>query len=188
MQGVIIPDHHPLCPSRGQVRPGRTARNLRRRAGGFSLVEIMVTVTIISMLAAMSVPAVQSVKRRTIATAVANDLRTFAGSFDVYSHETGGWPPEADAGVFPPEMAGRINETAWKRPTPFGGQYNWENNQMHNGTRIRAAIAISSTASSAVIQDVDLLEAIDRLVDDGNLTTGNFRLGADDEPVYLIAP
>lgn len=148
----------------------------------------MVTVTIISLLAAASVPAVQSVKRRTIATAVANDLRTFAGAFDVYSHETGRWPAEVDVGVFPPEMAGRITPTSWQRPTPFGGQYNWENNQMHGSTRIRAAIAISTSSTSAVIQDVDLLLAIDRLVDDGNLATGNFRIGAEDEPVFIVAP
>jgi type II secretory pathway pseudopilin PulG len=148
----------------------------------------MVTVTIISLLAAISVPTVQIVKRRAIATAIGNDLRTFAGAFDVYAHETGGWPAEVAAGVFPPEMASRINSTAWQRPTPFGGQYNWDNNQMHAGTRYRAAIAISSTALSPVVQDADLLEMIDRIVDDGNLATGNFRLGADDEPVFIVAP
>ncbi len=159
-----------------------------RRWAAFTLVEIMVTVTIISLLAAVSVPALQSVKRRTIATTVANDLRTFAGAFDVYAHEMGGWPAETDAGVFPPEMANRINATAWQRPTPFGGQYNWDNNQMHNGARVRAAIAISTTATSAVMQDVDLLEAIDRLLDDGNLATGNFLMGADGEPVFIVSP
>lgn len=148
----------------------------------------MVTITIISLLAAASVPAVQVVKRRTIATAVANDLRTFAAAFDVYSHETGGWPAEVDAGVLPPEMANRINATAWRRPTPFGGQYNWENSQMHGGVRPRAAIAISTTSTSAVIQDVDLLLAIDKLIDDGNLATGNFRIGAEDEPVFIVSP
>ena len=160
----------------------------RPRTAAFTLVEIMVTVTIISLLAAASVPAVQSVKRRTIATAVANDLRTFASAFDVYSHETGGWPAEVNAGVFPPEMANRITQSAWQRPTPFGGQYNWDNNQMHAGTRFRAAIAISTTPTSPVIEDVDLLEAIDKLIDDGNLATGNFRIGADGEPVYIVAP
>lgn len=148
----------------------------------------MVTITIISLLAAISVPAFKSVKRRTIATAIGNDLRTFAAAFDVYAHETGGWPAEAAEGVFPPEMANRINSTAWLRPTPFGGQYNWDNNQMHAGTRFRAAIAISSTTAAPISQDLDLLEAIDRIIDDGNLATGNFRLGADDEPVYIVAP
>lgn len=149
----------------------------------------MVVVTIISLLAAASVPAMQSVKRRAVATTVANDLRTFAGAFEVYAHETGTWPAEVDAGVLPPEMASRINATAWQRATPFGGQYNWDNNQMHRGTRYRAAIAISSTSASPVIQDLDLLEAIDKLIDGTvDLSAGNFRLGADDEPVYIVSP
>ncbi len=163
-------------------------RAAQRKNAAFSLVEIMVVVTIISMLAAMGVPALKSVKRRTIATAIGNDLRAFAAAFDVYAHETGNWPAEAAEGVFPTEMANRIKPTDWLRITPLGGQYNWDNDQTHAGTRYRAAIAISSTASAPFNQDVDLLEAIDHVIDDGNLATGNFRLGADDEPVFIIAP
>jgi len=54
---------------------------------------------------------------------------------------------------------------------------------------VRAAIAISSTSTSAVIEDVDLLDAIDKLIDGTvDLSAGNFRLGADGEPVYIVAP
>ena len=70
----------------------------------------------------------------------------------------------------------------------MGGQYNWDNNQTHYGTTYRAVIGINSTSSAPVVQDADLLEAIDDVIDDGNLTTGNFRLGADDEPIYIVAP
>jgi prepilin-type N-terminal cleavage/methylation domain-containing protein len=163
-------------------------RSIRRKTAAFSLVEIMVVVTIISMLAAMGVPALKNVQRRTVATAIGNDLRAFAAAFDVYAHETGDWPAEAAEGVFPTEMANRIKSTDWLRTTPLGGQYNWDNNQTHAGTRYRAAIAISSTASAPFVPDVDLLEAIDSVIDDGNLATGNFRIGADDEPVFIIAP
>jgi prepilin-type N-terminal cleavage/methylation domain-containing protein len=180
MQLVINP--RTSTPHFGRVRLTRSRR------AAFTLVEIMVTITIISLLAAVSVPGIQIAKRRTVATAVANDLRTFAAAFDVYSHENGKWPAEVDVGVLPPEMVGRLTATSWQRPTPLGGQYNWDYNQMHGGTRVRAAIAISSTSSSPVMQDVDLLEAIDKLLDDGNLATGNFRLGADDEPVFIVAP
>jgi hypothetical protein len=59
---------------------------------------------------------------------------------------------------------------------------------MHAGTRFKAAIAISNTAAAPFVMDLDLMEAIDRIIDDGNLSTGNFRIGADDEPVYIISP
>ncbi len=147
----------------------------------------MVVITIISMLAAAAVPTIVKVKRRSLATVVANDLRVFGAAFESYAHEAGSWPAEVDAGVLPPEMASRINSSAWMKPAVIGGQYNWENNQTHAGTTYRAVIAISSTSASAVVQDADLLEAIDTVMDDGNLATGSFRIGADDEPIYIVS-
>lgn len=174
----------------GQRVPGRSPAVRRRAAGaaGFTLVEIMVVVTIISLLAALAVPAIGKVKQKATAAAVGNDLRVFAAALEAYAHEQGGWPAEVDAGVFPPEMATRIKEANWVQPTRIGGQYNWDLDQMHQGTRYKAAIAISSTGSSSLIEDVDLWEAIDRAIDDGVLTTGIFRVGADNEPVFIVSP
>lgn len=148
----------------------------------------MVVVTIISMLVAAAVPAAIRVKRRSLATAVANDLRVFAAAFDTYAHEKGTFPAEAEAGILPPEMETRIKSDVWQRTTPIGGKYNWENAQMHAGARPRAAIAITTVGLVALVQDLDRFEAVDRVIDDGNLATGNFRLGANDEPVFIIAP
>ena len=175
----------PLNVSTNNLTPSRPRAG---RNWGFTLVEVMVSITIVSVLAAGAIAAMQNVKRQAIATTVVNDLRTFAAAFDVYSHENGRWPAEADVGVVPPEMATRINATAWLRTTPIGGHYNWDYNQMHGGTRYRAAIAISSATGADVIEDVDLWQAVDRLVDGGDLTKGNFKIGADGEPVYIIAP
>jgi type II secretory pathway pseudopilin PulG len=150
-------------------------------------VEIMVVVTIISLLAALALPALAKVKQKSIATAVANDLRVFAAAFDAYATENGRWPAETDAGVFPPEMASRIKEASWTTATRIGGNYNWDADQMHQGTRYKAAIAITGSSAAALIEDVDLWEAVDRAIDDGVLTTGSFRIGADNEPVFIIA-
>jgi type II secretory pathway pseudopilin PulG len=147
----------------------------------------MVVITIISLLAAAAVPTIVKVKRRSLAAVVVNDLRVFAAAFETYAHETGSWPAEVDAGVLPPEMANRIDASAWRKPTVIGGQYNWDNGQSHAGTTYRAAIALSSTATSPLVQDADLWEAIDALMDDGVLSTGTFRLGAEDEPVFIVS-
>jgi len=187
-----------LLHRRGMVRSGfklqgtqspwrRARRTAAARSAGFTLVEIMVVVMIISMLVALLVPTVAKVKRRSQTSALANDLRVFASAFEAYAQEAGNWAAEVDVGVFPTEMQSRLNETSWQRVTPIGGHYNWDNNQMHRGTRYRAVIAINSTSSAPLVQDVDLWEAVDRLIDDGNLTTGNFQLGADDEPIFIVA-
>lgn len=136
-------------------------------------------ITIISLLAAAAVPTIVKVKRRSLASVIANDFRVFATAFDTYAHEVDGWPSEVDAGGVPPEMASRISTTGWLKPTALDGQFNWDAGQTHAGTNYRAVIAINSTDAAPVVQDADLLEAIDAVMDDGNLATGSFRLGAD---------
>ncbi len=148
----------------------------------------MMSLGILSLTIAAVVPRLASTKRQAIATTLGNDLRTFAAAFDAYAQEKGSFPAEVAAGVLPPEMADRLNNTAWLRTTPIGGKYNWDNNQQHYGTRYRAVIQISSAEGAALPQDVELWEAIDRTIDDGNLMTGHFRLGADDEPIFIISP
>ncbi len=171
-----------LC-FRASARTDKAWRGL-----GFTLVELMVVVAIISILVAAVVPTIANIRRRSLASALGNDLRVFAATFDTYAHETGTWPAEVDAGVLPPEVASRMNSNAWLRPTPIGGQYNWDAGQMHAGVKYRAAIAVSSTGVSPLVENADLLQTIDRVIDDGNLSSGNFRLGADNEPVFIVAP
>ena len=182
-----------FCPSnRPAPQPAgaavRSGFATRPRTRGFSLVEIMVTIGIISLLAALAIPTMKKIQQRSRATAVANDLRVFASAFEAYAQERGNWPAETDAGLMPAEMAGRLNETAWKRITPIGGRYNWESGQMHYGTRYTAVIQISSTSDAPLTQDADLWETLDRIIDNGDLTSGNFRLGTDDEPIFIVSP
>ena len=139
-----------------------------------------------SMVMAAGVPKVRKAQRVATATVIANDLRTFAAVFETYAQEDGAWPAETAAGVLPPELAGRLSDNAWLRVTPLGGQYNWENNQMHVGIRYRAAISISETAAAPLPVDEDMLLEIDRLIDDGNLATGNFRIGVNNDPLLIL--
>ena len=167
----------------------RTTSTVCRGAAAFTLVEIMVVVVIISVLAMVSVPALQRAQRKTKAATVANDFRTFAAAFDTYAQETGSWPAESAAGVFPPGMDQRINRTAWLRKTPIGGQYNWESNQLHFGIQYRAAIAVSATASAPEPLDVNTLFDLESAIDGANQVNwfgGSFRLGTGLIPLYAI--
>lgn len=163
---------------------------MRRRSfssqRGFTLVEIMVVVLIVSVLAMAAVPAFARMKAKARTSTIVNDFRVFAAAFDAYAHETGNWPADAAAGVMPAEMAGRIDQDAWTRTTPLGGQYNWENDQMHFGTRYRACIVVSGTASAPLTLDVAAMVSIDRAIDDGNLLGGNFRVGTGLVPLFVV--
>jgi type II secretory pathway pseudopilin PulG len=151
----------------------------------------MVVVLIISVLATIALPSFIRVQRRTKSSTIFNDFRTFAAAFDTYSQEMGAWPPEAAAGVFPTGMDQRINQTAWQRTTPMGGQYDWDNNQMHFGVTYQAAIAINATASAPLLLDVNQLTDLEHLIDGANQLNwlgGNFHLGTGLVPLYIVQP
>lgn len=155
-------------------------------AAGFSLVEIMIVVTIISLLGTLAVPYAKRYQLASRATVVASDLRTFAAAFEAYAQENGGFPAESGPGEMPAGMAERLGTTAWLRPSPIGGQYNWENNQMHGGVRYKAAICISESSTVPLEVNGDLLQAIDKIIDDGDLTTGSFRTGVNNDALFII--
>lgn len=155
---------------------------------GFTIVELAIAALIIGVLAAIAIP---SFKRSLLAArsdAVMNDLRVFAGSFQHYMQDKGEWPEDSAPGQYPPGMEQYLRSTAWLQKSAIGGRYNWEYMSMQNGTRVRAAIAVSSLDENLVSSDRVQLEDIDRRFDDGNLSTGMFRLGYELEPIYIIEP
>ena len=60
----------------------------KNRAGGFTLVEIMIVVAIIALLAAIAVPNFIRARRRSQASKVLNDLRMIDAAVDQYAIET----------------------------------------------------------------------------------------------------
>lgn len=174
--------------------PRRRRQPIPRSAAGVGLVELMVVVTIISMLMALAVPSYQRVQKRARAGAIVNDFRVFSSVFLAYAHENGAWPPEAAAGVVPTGVTSQdLKLDRWTTPTPIGGHFDWENLQVHPGGTSpggtwRAAIAITDTADAPLIIDLDLYQQMDQAIDDGNLSTGSFRLGDGNCPIYILEP
>lgn len=171
--------------------PARALRQNRHRhhrfgaARGFTLVEILVVVVIISLLAMVAIPGVKIVQRRAKSSAIVNDFRVFATAFETYAHEKGTFPAEAAVGGIPAGMETYLKSDAWQRVTPMGGHYNWEKDQLHGGP-VKAAIAITGTADAPLPYDVNQLLDIDKAIDDGNPLTGNFRLGVEMCPLFII--
>jgi prepilin-type N-terminal cleavage/methylation domain-containing protein len=109
-------------------QPRRLAgcRRLPRSTAGVSLVELMVVVTIISLLFLTAVPTYQQIQRKARASAIVNDFRVYAGVFQAYAHENGTWPPEAAAGVVPTGITAQdLKIDAWMSVTPMGGKFDW---------------------------------------------------------------
>ncbi len=166
----------------------------RSAAGVVSMVELLTVVLIISILFLMGVPTYQQIQRKARATAIVNDFRVFGAVFQAYAHERGSWPAEVAAGIVPAGLDAEDMQTdTWTRATPIGGKFDWEFNQSHPGGtspggKWRAALAINATGDAPLLVDADLFELLDEALDDGNLTTGNFRLGFGDCPLFILEP
>lgn len=135
-----------------------------------TLVEILITVTVIGMLAALMVPAFNMALRSRQNAQAASRLRTLVAAFELYASENGGYPSDVNRAVVPSGMAPYFSSmgiTWFAEATSLGGNWDWGRNQL--GALATIAIA-DPTVSRAQ------MEEFDRLIDDGNLSTGRFRL------------
>lgn len=142
------------------------ARRHRRRAAGFTLVEIMIVVVIIGLLAALAFPAFQKVRHRAQNTAFANDLRQVRAAAEQYILEMGAYPEDGYPGSFPPALVEYMPTDIASRPTPVGGFWDWDCDQFG----FKAGVSVYEPMAD----EGQMLE-VDRLVDDGDLSTGRFR-------------
>jgi hypothetical protein len=78
--------------------------------------------------------------------------------------------------------------SAFSKPTPIGGHYEWDFDSTANGFHVTAAVSIVSTSDSPMTDDTDLIEKVDQLYDDGDLTKGNVQLGSTNALVFIIEP
>lgn len=133
-------------------------------------------VVIIGLLALMSMPAFQNARSNTQNTRIINDLRIFKQGFSNYSLDNGQWPPEADAGELPAPMEGFLIETVFESRTVVGGRYDYD---FQKGP-YQACIVMRGS----FLDQAQALQ-IDKRMDDGSLSTGNFRAMAGDYVMVL---
>ncbi len=84
------------------TRPGRP----RSRCGGFTFIELAVTVAIIAVLATAVVPLAQLTMRREKERALRADLMQLRDAIDAYkaASDAGRFPHPADASGYPPDL------------------------------------------------------------------------------------
>lgn len=139
---------------------GTKQRQPDPRRGGFSLVELLVAVSIVGILAGLAIPNMRNVTFRARATAVFGDLNVMRQATLDYNAAQNGWPAEVGSGIVPPELSGYI-------PDGFsfqgeGYELDYENIALPSGlpydpnvTRmIGAAITVPDPALSNAIVEV----------------------------------
>jgi prepilin-type N-terminal cleavage/methylation domain-containing protein len=75
---------------------------------GFTLIELMIVVSIIGLLAAIAVPKVQEARTRAEATRIIGAMRTVQFGATLYFDSATTWPRQAALGVVPPRLGGYL--------------------------------------------------------------------------------
>jgi type II secretory pathway pseudopilin PulG len=146
------------------------------------------------VVATMIAAAVAGVARQRHAIArerFAQDLVATAAAFREYLGKNPSGPADTAPGVVPAGMEPYLANLHWTAPTPAGGLYRWTYRVPSPQSEPAARAGLIEVTSfppgpAFTLSPADLLE-IDRQIDDGNLATGNFRLGFNGWPVLSVS-
>ncbi len=188
------------------------------RRAGFTLLGAMPALLAVALLAYIVLSEVGKIRHRAKRAQLAADLKSFAAVFETAYQQKGDWPSATHLeSRTPAGLEAALGKTPWLEPTPFGGVYAWvppprptpppalrtvainpdevavpalrKLPEASKSPPLPGTIAVTafSPAQPLTLTEDDL-RAIDREIDDGNLTTGKFRTGFNGWPIYLVAP
>jgi type II secretory pathway pseudopilin PulG len=156
----------------------KSRKRAMSRRSAFTLVEVMILVSIIGMLAVIAIPHARRAKRRSEDAAFTKVIRLLVGhTFELYAYENGDFPPDAAPGVQPQGIGSLLpRRFHWDRITDIGGHWDWDRAPTR-GSKIDgyyAAVGVHLPRRTSV-----QMRRIDAAFDDGDLDTGIFRSKAD---------
>lgn len=161
----------------GEPDSGR-GRCARTGSAGFSLVEMLIVIMVIGVLTAIALSVISHVKDEARVAGTAMNLKRFETAFKSFLAWSGSYPPDTHNAL--PVGGGMekfLPADSFEQDTPMGGRYNWEGPDFYPYAGISL---MDVTAETSLIRDVDAL------VDDGNLSTGKFRVTANGRYTYII--
>jgi len=147
-------------------------------ARGFTLIELMIVVAIIGVLAAVAMPHYQRYTDKARLAGMAVRLGHWADEFSIWAQIYGKYPDDSHI-VLPPEANGElaIDNAIWLGATDLGGNWNWEGPDSYPYAGIAILGATATTRK---------LQLFDQIIDDGNLSTGKFRLTPNGRHTYIL--
>ena len=149
-----------------------------RRPGGFTLVEIMIVVSIIALLVVMALPSFLRARQKAQNAKLINGLRVASDAFQMYAVEHSAYPADVNRGVVPAGMAQYFGPTFnFTAPTPIGGNWDWDYQQFG----FTAGVSVVGSG----VGDARMSE-IDAKIDDGDLSSGGFQNTSGDRYTSII--
>lgn len=142
----------------------------------YTILEIVVVLTVIGILAAIAVPYIKRAKDSAIISTLENDLRVFSQEFKDFELNFRSYPPTQNTpGLYPIGMEDRMSHT-WTLPSVIGGTYRWVYSGGDDVENPYAYIEVTGNSTETLRIDPNRLSEIDHDLDDGNPSTGKLRL------------
>ena len=150
---------------------------------GFTLVELLIVLSIIGVLAAVTVPRFSGATAPAGRSTFVKNLRTFIEGAFVFEMRNGEALSPAESGELPAGFAGYIKEVQWRQATPIGGRWDVEALSVDGEAVIGIGVHFKDVAQT--VSAADMVE-IDSVLDDGDVTTGSFRQFGEDRYYWIL--
>lgn len=117
---------------------------MEREREGFTLIEVMIVMVILSILCAITIPKFANTKQRTYVTAMRSDLRNLATYQEMYAADSLGnyFSGDGTAQGFHPSQSVTVTATAVSGPPS-----SWTANAVHSLTTKTCTVAVNGQAS-----------------------------------------
>ncbi|MEO6786755.1 MAG: type II secretion system protein [Chthoniobacteraceae bacterium] len=142
---------------------------IRGNRRGFTLIEIMIVVSILALVASIGIPSYQRSRKNAQTDALMNELRVTGDAFQMYAAEKGTMPPTAAGfSAVPTGMADYMpKNSTWTAAAPGGGYWYWWNFSPSSVWGFSGLIGVYNAAF-----DSNQLTQIDTTMDDGDPNNG----------------
>lgn len=98
----------------------------KNKSGAFSLVEILIVISIMGGLASVIVGSVNISREKTIFAKAKKDLQSVAQALEIYAIDNGGYPPDAARGL-PSGIEQYLPSDTWPVGAWTGSVFDWDN-------------------------------------------------------------
>lgn len=116
----------------GADRPALESPNMHRPNAGFSLIEIIVAVSVLSILAAVMVPVVSGVIDDARVTNAETDLSTIKTAYNQFFNDTGHWPGNGNGTWNQNDMTDTLGSNNYVLFTNTGNVLGWNGPYLEN--------------------------------------------------------
>ena len=138
---------------------------------GFSLIELMIVVSILGILAAIVVPTFSNAQHEATVTSAATSMKEYAEACFRYKLDHDDWPPTAPGGHgFNNALDPYISKADRLIDTPAGGY--WAYHDWGTGSRSLISGERYSVGVLIARADESPFQEIDAFIDDGDLSAG----------------